>query len=59
MCEICSKSTLKTPELRHWRRFGVFIVNFEQISRVVLMFPYVDLEKEIPAGSIQAVNVQK
>ena len=26
--EISSKLTLKTPERRHWRRFGVFSVNF-------------------------------
>ena len=25
----CSKLTIKTPERRHWRRSGVFIVNFE------------------------------
>ena len=40
-CEICSKLTIKTPE-RHassqWRRSGVFIVNFEHISHVVLVF---------------------
>ena len=28
-CEICSKLTIKTPERHHWRRSGVFIVNFE------------------------------
>ena len=28
--EICSKITIKMPERRHWRRSGVFIVNFEQ-----------------------------
>ena len=27
--EICSKLTIKTTERRHWRRSGVFIVNFE------------------------------
>ena len=27
-CCICSKLTIKTPERRHWRRTGVFIVNF-------------------------------
>ena len=27
-----------TPERRHWRRFGVFIVNFEHISHLVLVF---------------------
>ena len=26
--EICSKLTIKTPERRHLRRSGVFIVNF-------------------------------
>ena len=37
-CEICSKSTKKTPERRHWRFSGVFIVNFEHISHLVLVF---------------------
>ena len=32
MCEICSKLAIMTPEQRHCRRSGVFIVNFEQIS---------------------------
>ena len=27
--KICSKLTIKTPERRHWRQSGVFIVNFE------------------------------
>ena len=31
MCEICSKLTIKTPEQCHWRRSGVFIVNFEHV----------------------------
>ena len=31
-CEICSKLTIKTPERRHYRRSGVFIVNFEQVN---------------------------
>ena len=30
-CEICSKFTMKTPEIHHWRRPGVF-VRFEHIS---------------------------
>ena len=36
--EICSKLTIKTPERCHWRGFGVFIVNFEHISHLFLMF---------------------
>ena len=32
------KLTIRTPERRHWRRSGVFIVNFEQISHFVLVF---------------------
>ena len=33
-CEICPKLRIKTPERRHWRRFGVVIVNFEHISHL-------------------------
>ena len=32
---MCSKLTLKTPEGRHWRRSGVFIVNFERVVSIV------------------------
>ena len=37
-CEICSKLTTKTLERRQWRRSGVFIVNFEHISHLFLVF---------------------
>ena len=37
-CEICSKLTIKTPQRRQLHRFGVFIVNFEHISHLVLVF---------------------
>ena len=37
-CEICSKLTIKTPKQRHWRCSGVFIVNFEHISHLILEF---------------------
>ena len=36
-CEICSKLTIKTAERRR-RRSSVFIVSFEHISRLFLMF---------------------
>ena len=45
MCEIHSKLTMKTPEWRRWRRSGVFIVNFEQISHIVLVFSMLTLNK--------------
>ena len=44
-CEICSKLTIKTPERRHLRRSGVFIVNFEHISHLVLVFLLLTLNK--------------
>ena len=38
-CQICSKLTIKTPEQRHsWRHSGVFIVKFEHISHLLLVF---------------------
>ena len=37
-CEICSKLTIKTRERRHWSRYGVFIINFEDISHLTLVF---------------------
>ena len=43
-CVICSKFIIKTPERRQCRRSGVIIVNFEQISYIVLVFPIVEFE---------------
>ena len=37
-CEICSKLTIKIPERRNWRCSGIFIVNFEHISQLLLAF---------------------
>ena len=45
ICKICSKLKMKTPEQRYWRCSGVFIVNFEQISHIVLLFPSLALNK--------------
>ena len=36
-CQKCLKLTIKTPERRHWYRFGVFIVNFEHISHLFVV----------------------
>ena len=44
-CEICSKLTINTPERRQWRRSGVFIVNFEHISHLALVFLLLTLNK--------------
>ena len=35
---MCSKLTIKAPERRLWRRSGVFIVNFQHISHLDLVF---------------------
>ena len=42
-CGKCSKLTMRTPEWRHWRCSGVFIVNFGHISHLFLMFLLVTL----------------
>ena len=49
-CEIFSKLTIKTPERRQWRHSGVFIVNFEHISHLVLVFLPSTLNMLLPAG---------
>ena len=35
--ELCSKLTIMTPERCHWRRSGVFIASFEDISSVSIV----------------------
>ena len=39
ICEICSKLTIKTSKRRHWHHSIVFIVNFDHIPHIVLVFP--------------------
>ena len=46
MCKICSELTIKTPEGRHWRRSGVFIVNLEQILQY----------SSVSTGDLEQVN---
>ena len=55
-CEICSKLTIKTPKRRQWRRFGVFIVNFEHISHLCSSVSIVNFE-HIIAGWACYMNV--
>ena len=45
MCEIYSKLTIVTLKRRQWRRSGVFIVNFEEISKIAVVFPLLTLKK--------------
>ena len=44
-CEICSKLTIKTPKQRLWRPSDVFIVNFEHISHLALVFLLLNLSR--------------
>ena len=37
-CEICSRLTIKTPERHHCGRSGFFIVNFDHISHLFVVF---------------------
>ena len=45
-CEVCSDLTIKTPERRQWRRSGVFIVNFDHILHLLLVFLLLTLNNE-------------
>ena len=42
---LCLNLTMKTPKRRHGRRSGVFIVNFEHVSLLFLMFLLLTLSK--------------
>ena len=44
-CAICSKLTINIPERRHWGRSGIFIVNFEYILFLVLLFLLLTLSR--------------
>ena len=44
-CEMCFKLTIITLERRHWRRFDVFMVNFEHISHLFLVLLLLTLNK--------------
>ena len=46
MLKVNDKGTRTTP----WRRSGVFIVNFEHFSHLVLVFPLLTLNMKLPDG---------
>ena len=50
-CEIFSKLTINTPERRHWQRSGDFMVNFEHISHVSLVFLLLNFNNKCKLGS--------
>ena len=41
------KLTIKIAERRHWRRYGIFIVDFEHISHLVPVFLFLKLVSAI------------
>ena len=47
ICDICLKLIIKTLERRNWCPSDTFIVNFEQISYVFLIFPLLTLKNSI------------
>ena len=49
---ICSKLTIKSPERRYWHRSDVFIVNFEHISNLVLVFLLLALNRQMLGGKL-------
>ena len=54
MREICSELTIKTPERSQQcqrRSSGVFTVNFEQISHIVLVFLLLTLNMKCQLGN--------
>ena len=50
MCEACSKLKNKETTATSLTLFFVFIINFEQISHIVLVFSSLTLNKLMPAG---------
>ena len=48
----CSKLTTETLEQGVKCRFGVFIVNFEHISQLILVFLLLNFSKQFPAGKV-------
>ena len=54
LCEICSKSTIKTLAQRHWCCTDVFTAIFEQISHIFFDVFIIDFE-QVNGGLITAI----
>ena len=48
-----SRLIIKTPERRHWRYSGVFIVNLENILHLFLVILLLNFSMQMPAGEWQ------
>ena len=46
--QLCSKLTIKAGGRHQWHRSDVFIVNFEHISHLVLVFLLLTLNMKLP-----------
>ena len=55
-CEISSKLIIKTPKQGPWRRSGVFIVNFEDISHLVLVFLLLTFNIQLPTENASYIS---
>ena len=55
--EICSDLTIKTPEWRHWRRSGVFILKIEHISQLILVSLWRTLRGKYRLGCLVAITI--
>ena len=53
MCEICEMYQNNCQ----WSCFGVFIANFEQTEKIVLVFLLLTLNKEMSAGSFISLQI--
>ena len=53
--EICSKIIIKTLERQQQCRSGVFIVNFENILNTFLVFPLLNLNRQMFPG--EGINI--
>ena len=49
---------MKIPERRQWRRSGIFIVNFEHISHLVLVFLLLTLSRYMSTGIANLLKVK-